>query len=155
MTATVSEMMYCLIHVLQVPLNTVKGSYNILNKESPTLFPEKMRAIGETCEQFWAEVWELRDHLAERIDLDSPNNAAAQIRQLASDWRVYEATLSDAISQINNSGVVLSDPLLNNILNISLPGGLKGLKRELAFLASIKPEQLTTRETLSEMRKEE
>jgi hypothetical protein len=154
-TATVSEIICCLIHELQVPLNTVRGSHDILSKESPTLFPEKMHAIGETSEQFWADVWDLRDHLAERIDLDSPNNAAAQMRQLASGWRAYEAVLSDAIDQIGNSGVVLSDPLLHNILNISFPGGLRGLKQGLAFLASIKPAQLTTRKTLSEMWKEE
>lgn len=151
MTATVSEIIYCLIHELQVSLNTVRGSHDILSKKSPTVFPEKMQVIGKVCERFWIDVCGLRDHLAEKIDPDSPNNAAAQMRQLASGWRAYEAALSATTSPIENSGLVLGDPLLNDILNTSLPGGLRKLKQVLAFLESIKPAQLTTRETLSEM----
>ena len=112
--------------------------------------PEEMQIIGEVSGRFWEEVWNLRDKLTEKVDLNSANSAAEQMRQLASDWRVYETALSDAMAQVLESQVELT-PSLDGIVNTSLPSGLRRLKHILSFLETLQPEQLTTRKTLSEI----
>lgn len=85
---------------------------------------------------------DLRTSLEGKIDLQSPTRAAAQIRQLAADWRRYQAELSDLVVAIQVARVSLEDPLLNRILNQNLPNGLSGLTRNLARLEAIRPEDL-------------
>jgi hypothetical protein len=134
----VSEV-YGLIHELLVPVNTL-GCADILKDKAPSTITEQIDVIDKTCKQMKEEILALRDNLDKRIDLRSPVFSAETIQKLALSWKSYEATFSDAIDQIQGSGAKMGEPLLDDIMNETLPRGLKQLKDILAFLATVRPE---------------
>ena len=139
---TTSEIVYCLIHELLVPLNLLVSVCSVLEGEGPAIVSEQIGRIGEAAHHLASQVVELRQHLEKRLDLGSPVKTAEQIRELASGWKGYEAVLSDSIGQIQASGAEMEDSELNRVLNKSLPEGLRRLKHLISLLEAIQPKHL-------------
>jgi hypothetical protein len=111
----------------------------------PSAIEEPVDRLRDISHQFGRDVVELRASLNQSIDLQSSVRAAAQIRQRAADWRQqYEARLAALIDQIQGAAVKLPEPLLDRILNQSLPNGLGELGRVLSRLEAIQPGDLET-----------
>lgn len=132
-----------LLHTLATPLTVLMSTGDILRNRVPPAIETPVHLLDDLSHQFGREVVELRTCLGERIDQHSGNRAAEQIRQLAAEWRSYEAHLSEWIGQIQQAQVHLSEPLLDRILNESLPNGLDELHHVLSRLEAIQAEDLT------------
>lgn len=89
---------------------------------------------------------ELRANLPDRIDQQSVVQAAAQIRQWATDRKHYATRLAELVGQIQAAAIHLPEPLLDKLLNHSLFGGLSELERVLSRLAAIQAEDLESLE---------
>jgi hypothetical protein len=150
MTST-SNIVYCLLSEFITAFTPLVGSYSTLKDKVPKAISNQMDVIGEVSNQLAKEVVELREHLDERIDLQSPAKAAEQINKIASDWKRYESTLSAAVTQIQMSDVKMENPRLDAILNKTLPGGLDSLKHMLSLLEAIEPKHLAPYEGLFRM----
>ncbi|QQS53904.1 MAG: hypothetical protein IPM89_13845 [Candidatus Competibacteraceae bacterium] len=140
--ATAPTTVPSLLHELSSPLTVLISTGDLLRDKVPDTIEPCIRRLGEISHQFGREVVDLRTSLEGKIDLQSPTRAAAQIRQLAADWRRYQAELSDLVVAIQVARVSLEDPLLDRILNQNLSNGLSGLTRNLARLEAIQPEDL-------------
>lgn len=139
----ISQKIHILIHDLLHSLDILRMSYSALKDNVPMEISESMSIVGRISDQFIEEVIDLREHVQQRVDLSSPVEAAAQIRRLASDWRGYEATLSDAIHKIQVSGTKTGDESLDRIAVETLPVGLAKLERMMGLLKDTEPEFLT------------
>jgi signal transduction histidine kinase len=132
-----------LIHELATPLTVLMSASDILRHRVPSVIEEPVDRLRDISHQFGQDVVELRASLNQSIDLQSPVRAAAQIRQRAADWRQqYEARLAALVDQIQGAAVKLPEPLLDRILNQSLPNGLGELGRVLSRLEAIQPGDL-------------
>lgn len=140
--ATAPTTVPALLHELSSPLTVLISTGDLLRSKVPDAIEPFIRRLGDTSHRFGREVVELRASLEEKIDLRSSAKAAAQIRQLAADWRCYQAELSDLVVAIQAARVKLEDPLLDRILNQNLPNGLSGLTRNIDRLEAIRPEDL-------------
>ncbi len=140
--ATAPTTVPALLHELSSPLTVLISTGDLLRSKVPDTIELFIRRLGDTSHRFGREVVELRASLEEKIDLQSSAKAAAQIRQLAADWRRYQAELSDLVVAIQAAQVKLEDPLLDRILNQNLPNGLSGLTRNIDRLEAIRPEDL-------------
>jgi signal transduction histidine kinase len=134
-----------LIHELATPLTVLMSASDILHHRVPGAIAELVDQLRDISHQFGQEVIELRASLNERIDLQSSISAASQIRQWAAEWRQgYAARLAPLADQIQGAAVHLPEPLLERILNQSLPNGLDELGRVLSRLEALQPEDLET-----------
>ncbi|MDG4552713.1 MAG: hypothetical protein P9E24_00460 [Candidatus Competibacter sp.] len=140
--ATAPATVPSLLHELSSPLTVLISAGDLLRDKVPATIEPFIRRLGEISHRFGREVVDLRTSLEGKIDLQSPTRAAAQIRQLAADWRHYQAGLSDLIVAIQATRVSLEDPLLNRILNQNLSNGLSELTRNISRLETIQPEDL-------------
>lgn len=139
---TTSEIAQWVIGEMLDPLNVLLGSCSVLKNKVPPTISTQMRDVGEASGQLAEEVQELRRHLGEKVDVQSPIRAAEQIREIASRWKAYEIVLSRPVSQIQAAGIRLEDPRLDGILNEVLPAGLEQLKDTIARLETIQLEEL-------------
>lgn len=144
--ATIPVTVPSLLHELTTPLTVLISTGDLLRDKVPDTIEPFIRRLGEMSHQFGREIVELRASLEEKIDLKSPVRAAAQIRQLAADWRNRQADLSDLVVAIQAARVTLEDPLLNRILNQNLSNGLSELARNITRLEAIQPEDLALAE---------
>ncbi|MCP5451407.1 MAG: hypothetical protein P9E88_10310 [Candidatus Competibacter sp.] len=140
--ATAPTTVPALLHELSSPLTVLISTGDLLRSKVPDTIEPFVRRLGDTSHRFGREVVELRASLEEKIDLRSSAKAAAQIRQLAADWRCYQVELSDLVLAIQAAQVRLEDSLLDRILNQNLPNGLSGLTRNIDRLEAIRPEDL-------------
>lgn len=140
--ATAPTTVPALLHELSSPLTVLISTGDLLRSKVPDTIEPFIRRLGDTSHCFGREVVELRASLEEKIDLRSSTKAAAQIRQLAADWRHYQVELSDLVLAIQAARIKLEDPLLDRILNQNLPNGLSGLTRNIDRLEAIRPEDL-------------
>ena len=140
--ATAPTTVPALLHELSSPLTVLISTGDLLRSKVPDTIEPFVRRLGDTSHRFGREVVELRASLEEKIDLRSSAKAAAQIRQLATDWRRYQGELSDLVLAIQAAQVRLEDSLLDRILNQNLPNGLSGLTRNIDRLEAIRPEDL-------------
>ena len=140
--ATAPATVPSLLHELTTPLTVLISTGDLLRDKVPATIEPFIRRLGEISHQFGREVVDLRTSLEGKIDLQSPTRAAAQIRQLAADWRRHQTDLADLIVAIQAGHVSLEDPLLNRILNQNLPNGLSELTRNITRLEAIQPEDL-------------
>ena len=140
--ATAPTTVPALLHELSSPLTVLISTGDLLRSKVPDTIEPFVRRLGDTSHRFGREVVELRASLEEKIDLRSSAKAAAQIRQLAADWRRYQVELSDLVVAIQAARIKLEDPLLDRILNQNLPNGLSGLTRNIDRLEAIRPEDL-------------
>jgi hypothetical protein len=98
----ISEVVFCLLHELSVPLTTVHmGCHHILKDVDRARILQPVKATDEICEQFISEIHALREHLHEEVDLESPAEAAAHLRRLAAGWRKHEAGLSSTVRKMD------------------------------------------------------
>lgn len=140
--ATAPTTVPALLHELSSPLTVLISTGDLLRSKVPDTIEPFIRRLGDISHRFGREVVELRASLEEKIDLRSSAKAAAQIRQLAADWRYYQVELSDLVLAIQAAQVRLEDSLLDRILNQNLPNGLSGLTRNIDRLETIRPEDL-------------
>jgi hypothetical protein len=140
--ANLPAAVHALLHALATPLTVLISAGDILHSRTPDSIKQPVHRVHDLSHQFGREVVELRARLDERIDLQSPVKAAAQIRQLAMEWRRYEMQMSALVDAIEQTGVQMSEPLLDRILHQNLPNGLNELQQVLSRLAVIQPEDL-------------
>ena len=140
--ATAPTTVPALLHELSSPLTVLISTGDLLRDKVPDTIEPFVRRLGDTSHRFGREVVDLRASLEAKIDLRSSAKAAAQIRQLAADWRHYQVELSDLVLAIQAAQVRLEDSLLDRILNQNLPNGLSGLTRNIDRLEAIRPEDL-------------
>lgn len=141
--ANLSATVHALLHALATPLTVLMSASDILHNRTPDSIKQPVCRVHDLSHQFGREVVELRACLGERIDLQSPVNTAAQIRQLAAKWQRYEAQISGLVDEIEHANVQMPEPLLDKILHQNLPNGLSELRQALSQLAVIQPEDLT------------
>jgi hypothetical protein len=134
-----------LIHELATPLTVLMSASDILCHRVPRPIEESVDRLRDISHQFGQDVVALRASLSQSIDLQSSIRAAEQIRQRAVDWRQrYAARLAPLVDQIQEAAIKLPEPLLDKILNQSLPIGLDELGRVLSRLEAIQPGDLET-----------
>lgn len=134
-----------LIHELATPLTVLMSASDILCHRVPRPIEESVDRLRDISHQFGQDVIALRASLSQSIDLQSSIRAAEQIRQRAVDWRQrYAARLTPLVDQIQEAAIKLPEPLLDKILNQSLPIGLGELGRVLSRLEAIQPGDLET-----------
>ena len=134
-----------LIHELATPLTVLMSASDLLCHRVPDSIEEPIDRLRDLSHQFGQDVVELRANLDENIDAHSAIRAAEQLRQRATDWRQrYAAHLAPLVDQIQEAAVQLPEPLLDRLLNQSLPSGLNGLGRVLSRLEAIQPGDLET-----------
>lgn len=132
-----------LLHELATPLTVLMSASDILRHRVPSAIEPPVDRLQNISHQLGRDIIELRTNLNERIDLQSSVRAAEQIRQWAAEWRQrYEAHLASLVDQIQGAAVQLPEPLLNRILNQSLPNSLSELGRLLSRLEAIQPGDL-------------
>ena len=137
-----SQVVHSLLHELNTPLTVLVSAGTILKNRVPSTIMDSINRLDEISHQFSREAVALRANLPDRIDLNSPTTAAAQLRDLAAIWRQYTVSLADALDQIQATEVQLKDPLLDKILNQSLVSGLDKLKNIMHRLETIQPQDL-------------
>lgn len=134
-----------LIHELATPLTVLMSASDLLCHRVPDSIEEPIDRLRDLSHQFGQDVVALRTSLDENIDSHCSIRAAEQIRQRATDWRQrYAAHLAPLVDQIQEAAVQLPEPLLDRLLNQSLPSGLNGLGRVLSRLEAIQPGDLET-----------
>lgn len=134
-----------LIHELATPLTVLMTASELLCHRTPDSIAEPMDRLRELSQQFGQEVIALRANLDERIDAQSAIRAAEQLRQQATDWRHrYALSLTPLVDQLQAAALQLPEPLLDRLLNQSLPSGLSELRRILTRLEAIQAGDLET-----------
>ena len=128
-----------LIHELATPLTVLMSASDLLRHRVPSAIEEPVDRLRDISHQFGQDVVELRANLDENIDAHSSIRAAEQIRQRAADWRQrYMVHLAPLVDQIQWAAIQLPEPLLDKLLNQSLPSGLNELGRVLSRLEAIR-----------------
>ncbi len=134
-----------LIHELATPLTVLMSASDLLRHRVPRSIEEPVERLRDLSHQFGQDIVELRANLDGNIDVHSAIRAAEQLRQRAEDWRQrYAAHLVPLVDQIQGAAVQLPEPLLDRLLNQSLPSGLDKLNRILSRLEAIRPGDLET-----------
>jgi hypothetical protein len=139
---TTSQVVHSLLHELNTPLTVLVSAGTILKNKVPGPLVGSVERLDEVSRQLSQEAVALRANLPDQIDLNSPDMAAKQLRELATGWRQYTISLSTTLDQIQAAEVRLPDPLLDKILNQSLLSGLSTLKNILNRLETIQPQDL-------------
>jgi hypothetical protein len=139
---TTSQVVHSLLHELNTPLTVLVSAGAILKNKVPAPLVGSVERLDEVSRQLSQEAVALRANLPDQIDLNSPDMAAKQLRELATGWRQYTISLSTTLDQIQAAEVRLPDPLLDKILNQSLLSGLSTLKNILNRLETIQPQDL-------------
>ena len=112
-----SENVYSLVHELLVPLLSMVGAYSILRGKVPQVIEEPLNRFGQISDKLHTEIMALFRKPETRINLQSADIAAEQIRLLSSGWEKEVERLSQLVSQINGANIHLEDDSLDNILN--------------------------------------
>ncbi|MDQ5909704.1 MAG: hypothetical protein QG599_1799 [Pseudomonadota bacterium] len=142
----ITSVVRALLHELATPLTVLMSASDILHNRTPSVIQQPMDELQNLSHQFGREVIELRANLPDRIDQQSVVQAAAQIRQWATDRKHYATRLAELVGQIQAAAIHLPEPLLDKLLNHSLFGGLSELERVLSRLAAIQAEDLESLE---------
>jgi signal transduction histidine kinase len=139
---TTSQVVHSLLHELNTPLTVLVSAGAILKNKVPGPLVGSVERLDEVSRQLSQEAVALRANLPDQIDLNSPDMAAKQLRELATGWQQYTIRLSATLDEIQAAEVKLPDSLLDKILNQSLLSGLSNLKNILHRLETIQPQDL-------------
>ena len=142
---TTSEIVEMIISDLIFALTTLVNVPSIAKGQVPPTISAQLEIVDKVSNQIAQEVIDLRSHVRTKIDLDSPDKAAEQLRQLALGWKRYEPPLIDAVRKVQTSGTRTGDPKMDATLAL-LPNGLKRLQNVLRSLESIQVKHLTPHE---------
>ena len=132
-----SANVYSLIHELLVPLKTILGAHAILAGKVPEIIEEPLGHIGQISNKLHTEIMALFRDPATRINMQTADIAAEQIRLLAIEWEKDVKKLSQLISQISASNIHMEDESLSRILNRVLSNGLEEFRKYVTELKTI------------------
>ena len=135
-----------LLHELATPLTVLMSASDILRNRTPDAIQQPLDELRNLSHQFGHEVVELRANLQDRIDQQSADRAAEQIRQWATHGQLHTARLAELVRQIQTTAIHLSEPLLDRLLNQSLLAGLDELEKILSRLATLQAGDLVSSE---------
>lgn len=127
------------------PLNSI----NKIKSNSPSTNSTRIGEFMEIAETFMSEVVVLRKHAKQRIDLASPEDAAAQFRQLALGWNKYEIFLSDSIRRMGIPELE-GDKSSSEIFG-TLSNTLQGIKETLYLISMVNAQSLSSHRNIGDM----
>jgi hypothetical protein len=138
-----SQNLYCLRSELLGPVITINGSYKLLIGKVPDTVSKSIEKIGYISGVLLSE---LQAFPGKNIDLQSPENAAKQLRSLSSKWNKATNDLSTLVGNVNIKDIHLDDVSLEKFIKEIIPHSLQKFQTYLQYLELAQPTLLTQKD---------